>query len=351
MQVHFTFVLFLLWLVGSGVAQGKALDVVVANGLFMLGLFGCVMLHELGHALMAKHYGIQTKDITLLPIGGVARLERMPTDPWQELWVALAGPAVNVVIAAGLILWLMATRGAVELGGETVLTGSLAHRLLIANISLVVFNMLPAFPMDGGRVVRALLATRMEYTKATQIAASLGQGMALLFGVVGFMYNPMLVFIAFFVWIGAGQEASMVLLQSAISGIPVRAAMITVFDTVVPGDSLETVVNLVLRGSQQDFPVVEGEQVVGVVTRDGLMRALSERSTATAGEIMDREMATADASDMLEGAFQRLQASPCHTAPVLQQGQLVGILTAENVGEFLMIQSARQGKRVMQVPQ
>lgn len=347
LQVHFTFVLFLLWLVGSGLAQGKGPDVVVANGLFMLGLFSCVMLHELGHALTAKHYGILTKDITLLPIGGVARLERMPTDPWQELWVALAGPAVNVVIAAGLIVWLLATRGAVEMGGDTILTGSLAQRLLIANLTLVVFNMLPAFPMDGGRVVRALLATRMDYTKATQIAATLGQGMALLFGVVGFMYNPMLLFIAFFVWIGAGQEASMVLLQSAISGIPVRAAMITVFETVAPGDSLEKVVQLVLRGSQQDFPVLDGEKIVGVVARDGLMRALAEKSEATAEDIMERNIATADASDMLEAAFQRLQESPCHTVPVLQHGQLAGILTTENVGEFLMIQSARQGKRVM----
>lgn len=344
LQVHFTFLLFMMWLAGSGLAQGKGQDVVLGNGLFILGLFGCVMLHELGHALMAKQYGIHTRDITLLPIGGVARLERMPTDPWQELWVALAGPAVNVVIAAGLIIWLMVTRGGVELNGETALTGGFAQRLLTANLTLVVFNMLPAFPMDGGRVVRALLATRMEYAKATQMAAMLGQGMALLFGIVGFFYNPVLLFIAIFVWIGAGQEAGMVQLQSVIHGLPVRAAMITSFETVAPEDSLERVVQLVLRGSQQDFPVVDGERVAGVVTRDGLLRALAEKSEARVGEIMEREMATAEEDEMLEGAFQRLRESALHTMPVLRNGQLAGILTTENVGEFLMIQTARRGR-------
>ena len=136
----------------------------------------------------------------------------------------------------------------------------------------------------------------------------------------------------------------MVQLQSAIHGIPVRAAMITSFETVGPDDSLERVVQLVLGGSQQGFPVVDGEKVVGVVTRDGLLRALAEKSEATVGETMERDIATADANDMLEGAFQRLQECACHTMPVLRQGQLAGILTAENVGEFLMIQTARRGR-------
>ena len=202
LQVHFTFVIFMLWIVLSGLLQGKSQEVVLANGVFMLGLFGCVMLHELGHALVAKRYGIRTKDITLLPIGGVARLERMPDDPRQELWVALAGPAVNVVIAAGLYMWFQLFQGGLTITEDTLVSGPIAERLLLVNISLVAFNMLPAFPMDGGRIVRALLATRMDYTRATQIAASLGQSMAFLFGIFGFFYNPMLMFIALFVWIG-----------------------------------------------------------------------------------------------------------------------------------------------------
>ena len=344
-QVHFTFLIFMVWIVLSGLMAGKSQQVVLANAAFMLGLFGCVILHEFGHALTAKHYGILTKDITLLPIGGVARLERMPDDPRQELWVALAGPAVNVVIAAGLGAWLYLTRGGFNVAGIDIATGSFAERLLLVNVSLVVFNMLPAFPMDGGRVLRALLATRMEYTRATQIAASLGQAMALLFGLVGFLYNPMLMFIALFVWIGATQESSMVLMKSALGGIPVSAAMMTKFETVAPGDTLEHVSRLILSGSQQDFPVLDGNQVVGVVTRSGLLKALAQKDDLPVSQIMHLNVATADAADMLENALQRLQESDCPTLPVLRNQNLVGLLTAENLGEFLMIKNARGGRK------
>ena len=346
-QVHFTFLIFMAWIVLSGLIAGKSQQVVLANTAFMLGLFGCVVLHEFGHALTAKRYGIRTKDITLLPIGGVARLERMPDDPRQELWVALAGPAVNVVIAVGLWTWLYVTRGGSNLAGIDITSGSFAERILLVNISLVVFNMLPAFPMDGGRILRALLARRMEYTRATQIAASLGQGIALLFGVVGFFFNPMLMFIALFVWIGAAQESSMVLMKSALGGIPVSAAMMTTFETVAPGDSLEHVSRLILSGSQRDFPVLDGNQVVGVVTRDCLLKALAQKDDQSVSEIMRRDVAIADASDMLESALQRLQESACHTLPVLRNQKLVGLLTAENLGEFLMIKSARNGRKAV----
>lgn len=346
-QVHFTFLIFMGWIILSGLIAGKSQQVVLANAAFLLGLFSCVVLHELGHAITAKHYGIRTKDITLLPIGGVARLERMPDDPRQELWVALAGPAVNVVIAAALWTWLYVTRGGFNLAGIDVATSSFAERILLVNISLVVFNMLPAFPMDGGRVLRALLASHMEYTRATQIAASLGQGMAVLFGIVGFFYNPMLMFIALFVWIGAAQESSMVLMKSALGGIPVSAAMMTTFESIAPGDSLEHVSRLILSGSQQDFPVVDGNQVVGIVTRDGLLKALAQKGDPAVSEIMRRDVAIADASEMLESAFQRLQTSDCHTLPVLYNQNLVGLLTAENLGEFLMIKSARNGRKAV----
>ena len=346
-QVHFTFLIFMAWIVLSGLIAGRSQQVVLANAAFVLGLFGCVILHEFGHALTAKHYGIRTKDITLLPIGGVARLERMPDDPRQELWVALAGPAVNVVIAAGLWAWLYVTRGGFNVAGADVATGAFAERILLINISLVLFNMLPAFPMDGGRVLRALLAMRMEYTRATQIASSLGQGMALLFGIIGFFYNPMLMFIALFVWIGAAQESSMALMKSALGGIPVSAAMMTKFETVAPGDTLEHISRLILSGSQQDFPVLDGNQVVGVVTRSGLLKALAQKNDLVASEIMHRDVAAADASDMLESALQRLQTSSCPTLPVVHKQQLVGLLTAENFGEFVMIKNARGGRNTM----
>jgi Zn-dependent protease/CBS domain-containing protein len=339
-QVHFTFLIFMGWIVLSGVFAGQTQQVVLANTAFMLALFGCVVLHEFGHALTAKHYGILTKDITLLPIGGVARLERIPDDPRQELWVALAGPAVNVTIAAMLGIWLQVTRGGLNMGQIDFTSATFAERIFLLNISLALFNMLPAFPMDGGRVLRALLARRLEYTRATQIAASMGRSMALLLGVTGFFYNPMLMFIALFVWIGAGQEASMVLMKAALNGIRVSAAMVTRFDTVTPGDSLDQVSSLLLSGSQHDFPVVEGGQVVGVLTREDLMKGLARSGHPSVSQVMHGDVAVAEASELLETALRRLQESACSTMPVLQDKRLVGLLTAENLGEFVMIRNA-----------
>jgi Zn-dependent protease/predicted transcriptional regulator len=308
---------------------------------FILALFGCVVLHEFGHALMAARFGIRTRDITLLPIGGLARLERMPDEPLQELWVALAGPAVNVVIAAGLFLWLRFSPTLDPPEELTVASGPFLERLMVVNVILVVFNMLPAFPMDGGRVLRALLATRMEYTQATQIAAHVGQSMALLFGFLGFFLNPFLLFIALFVWIGAAQEASMVQMKSALGGIPVQRAMITDFWMLAPSDPLALAVQYTLSGTQQDFPVVQDGLVVGILTRSNLLAALHQGDPqARVSESMQREFETVQASEMLETAFQRLQSCECHTVPVLHRGELVGLVTMDHVGEFVAIQAA-----------
>jgi Zn-dependent protease len=345
--IHATFLLVIGWVALSHWVQGQSLAMMLTALVFIMALFGCVLLHEFGHALTAKKYGIKTRDITLLPIGGVARLERMPDDPKQELWVAIAGPAVNVVIAALLFLWLQVTSGFEPLSTLGVTTGSFAERLMLVNLFLVGFNMLPAFPMDGGRVLRAALATRIDYTRATQIAAGIGQGMAFLFGFVGLFYNPFLIFIALFVWIGAAQESSMVQMRSATGGIPVKMAMLTDFHTLNPHDSLSRAIELILSGSQQDFPVVENGRVVGVLTRSDLLLALAKRGAeAPVAEVMQREFQVVDSAEMLETAFIRLQTCACHTLPVVSKGQLVGLVTMDNVGEFLMIQSALSGKAV-----
>ncbi len=339
--IHATFLLILGWVVLSHWLQGHTVAATVAGVVFMLALFGCILLHEFGHALMAKKYGIRTRDITLLPIGGVARLERMPDEPRQELWVALAGPAVNVVIAAALYAWLTLSDTLEPLGSLGLASGSFWERLMVLNVFVVVFNLIPAFPMDGGRVLRALLAMRLEYTRATQIAATVGQGLALVFGFVGLFTNPFLLFIALFVWIGAGQEAGMVQMKAALGGIPVSRAMITDFQTLAESDTLETAVTRILAGSQQDFPVMDGDRVAGVLTRDDLLKVLArEGASAGVGAVMRRDIRQVDANDMLETAFASLQACACHTLPVLRNGRLVGLLTADNVGEFLMIQAA-----------
>jgi Zn-dependent protease len=341
LYVHATFLILIAFVFLSHWSAGHSWGKTVEGVGFVLALFACVVLHEFGHALMAARYGITTRDITLLPIGGLARLERMPDQPLQELWVALAGPAVNVVIFLGLFVWLRFSATLAPLDGLSVTSGPFLQRLMVVNIILVVFNMLPAFPMDGGRVLRATLATRMEYTRATQIAASMGQAMALVFGFLGFFFNPFLLFIALFVWIGAAQEASIAQMKAALGGIPVLKAMITDYQTLAPVDPLVRAVEQTLAGSQQDFPVVEDGRVVGILTRHDLLAGLTERGPeAPVDEFMQRQFETVDSSEMLETAFRRLERCRCHTVPVVHRGQLVGLVTMDNVGEFVAIQAA-----------
>lgn len=339
--VHTTFLILIAWVGFAHWQDGHSVAAVLAGVAFTLSLFLCVVLHEFGHALTARRFGIRTRDITLLPIGGVAQLERMPDDPRQELWVALAGPAVNVVIAGGLAIVLLVSGGFAPMDSLDVATGSFLERLMIVNIGLVLFNLLPAFPMDGGRVLRALLALRMDYSRATQLAANVGQGLALFFGLVGLFSNPFLVFIALFVWIGAGQEAAMTQMKSALGGIRLERAMITDFRTLAPNDSLARAVELLLAGAQQDFPVVEDGAVVGILTRSDLLTALARRDQdAPVAAVMRRDFCVADAADQIETALERLQAHECHTVPVVSRGTLVGLLTMDNVGEFLSVQTA-----------
>ena len=349
--IHATFLLIVLWVVLSHWVQGSTLAGTLAGLVFTLAIFGCVLLHEFGHALAAKRYNIRTRDITLLPIGGLARLERMPDQPRQELWVALAGPAVNVVIAALLFVWLSLTGAFQPIDQLSVAQGSLLERLMLVNVILVLFNLIPAFPMDGGRVLRALLATKMEYTRATQIAAMTGQGFAFLFGAIGLFSNPMLLFIAFFIWIGASQESSLVQMKSSLGGIPVSRAMVTDYQILHPGDTLARAVDLIIAGSQQEFPVVEAGTVVGILPRKELLIALGKSGSDTrVAEVMRRDICPVDSSDMLETAFSSMSAGECHTLPVLHGGRLVGLLTMENVGEFIAIQAAMKGGRPIEVP-
>jgi Zn-dependent protease/predicted transcriptional regulator len=339
--LHLSFVLLLGWLGFIYWTRGAGFLSMLEGLIFILALFSCVVLHEFGHALTAQRYGIKTRDIILLPIGGVARLERVPEDPRQELWVALAGPAVNVIIAFVLLVWLQVSNTFEPLHNLTLTTGPFAERLLSANVFLALFNMLPAFPMDGGRVLRALLATRLHYSRATQYAANIGQGMAFIFGVLGLFTNPFLLFIAIFVWLGAAQEASMVHMKSAMRDIPVKKAMITEFTTLSPSDSLARAIELTLTTSQTDFPVVEDGEVKGILVQPILFDALqrSDRETSVS-EVMMREFASVDALEMLETAFLKLNSCNCQTLPVLENGHLIGLFTTENVGEFVKIQSA-----------
>jgi Zn-dependent protease len=342
--IHFTFVLLVAWVAISNYAMAGSLAEVLRAIVFLFCLFGIIVLHELGHALAAKRFGIRTRDIVLLPIGGVARLERMPENPWQELVVALAGPAVNVVLALMVYVLLLREEPSWQLGQWSLIKGTFLGRLFAVNVALAIFNLLPAFPMDGGRVLRALLAIQMDYVRATHWAATIGQAMAILFGLAGLLApNPMLLFIALFVWIGAAQEASMVELRWALGGIPVWRVMITEFHSLSPKDPLSKAAEYVLSGYQHDFPVVEDGRVVGLLTHTDLLSGLSRlEDTAPVESVMRRDFETADASEMVQTVFERLLPEHPGCIPVVRRGELVGILTKENLGEFLLIQSARR---------
>ena len=340
--IHATFLLLLGWVGYSHWLAIRDLAEVFSGILFILAIFGCVVLHEYGHALTARKYGIRTRDITLYPIGGVARLERMPDKPIEELWVALMGPAVNAFIAAVLFVYLYFTQTSISLADFDIASGNFLTRLMLVNISLVLFNIIPAFPMDGGRVLRALLALRLDYVRATQIAANIGQGIAFLFGFIGLFGNPFLIFIALFVWIGASEEASMVMMKNSMGGIPVTRAMMTDFKTLSPRDTLAHMVALILAGSQHDFPVVDANgSVMGIVERDAFISALSAQGqSAPVAEVMRRDVPEVDSHEMVESALTRLQESGAKALPVTHAGQFVGLITRENITEFLMIRSA-----------
>jgi Zn-dependent protease len=338
--IHATFVLLLGWVAFSHIAGGAG---ALYRGLaLVVAVFTIVVMHELGHALMARRFGIRTRDITLLPIGGVSRLERIPEKPIEELLVTAAGPAVNVVLA--LLLWAVVAFVGLSTSPAkiAVVGGPILTKLMWVNVTLAVFNLLPAFPMDGGRVLRAALALKMDYVNATEIAARLGQGMALIFGALGLFFNPILLFIAIFVWMGARQESTMVGLKRALSGVPIGSAMVTEFRVLSPSDRLSSAAEHIVAGFQHDFPVVDGTRLVGVLTRSDVVRGLSvDGGEASVASAMHRGFATAHPTDVLEGVLSGIQPEAVPIV-VLRNDAVVGIMTAENIGEFILMQGARR---------
>ncbi len=343
--LHFTFLIFLAW-VGSSVWVGAGPGVAISTVLLIVALFSCVLLHEYGHALTARKFGIGTHDITLLPIGGVARLERMPSNPREELLVAIAGPAVNGVIAA--ILWvIMVFRGAeVPSNFAQLFEEGVLGKLLLMNLFMIAFNMLPAFPMDGGRVLRAALAMRMPYAKATRLAATIGQGMAVLFALIGLLNGPfMLLFIAIFVWIGASNEADAAEEDSLLTGLRVRDAMLTDYRRLSPDDTAQTTVQLILQGWQADFPVVLDGRFVGLVTRQDVVTALEAGGQRqTVASFMREPGIHCGPEDALDASLESLRGSSLPLLPVLQEGRLVGLLNSENILEAIMFRRALRGR-------
>ena len=341
-RVHITFLLFLGWIFAAGWASGGASEAWQAL-VFLLLLFACVVAHEFGHIFTARAFGVATPDVTLLPIGGVARLERIPEAPHEEFLVAIAGPLVNVAIALVLVALAGARLHAGDLAAIDSMQVSLVDRLAVVNMFLALFNMIPAFPMDGGRVLRALLASRLGFVRATEIAAAIGQGVAFALGFIGLFYNPMLIFIAIFVYLAAASESNMVRLRGMSRGVPVSTAMVTQFATLAPDARIEKAVETLLRTSQSEFPVVDGAgKPVGLLGRGDLIRTLKERGPdAHVGEAMSTTVPTLGHRRCLDEAFRILQEKSAPAVAVVDAGgRLVGLITAETVGEMMMLHQA-----------
>jgi stage IV sporulation protein FB len=341
-RMHLTFLILLAWIAIDGYVFGGGTAAALDATLFIIAVFACVVLHELGHALAARRYGIATPDITLLPIGGLARLSRMPDDPAQEIVIAIAGPLVNVAIA----LVLVALGARIDLTGTFTASGvtDFLTRLATVNVYLVLFNLIPAFPMDGGRVLRALLAFPLGRQRATTIAARIGQALAFVFGFLGLMAgNAILVFIAIFVFIAASAEAGEATLRAVARRVRVENAMVRVFETLSPSSTVDDAANLLIRTTQHEFPVVDGAgRLRGFLGRDDLIRALKATGPQTPVlDVMRREVPVVHVGQPLDLAVRLMQE---HNAPEIgvvdAEGRLVGYVDRENLAEFIMIEGA-----------
>lgn len=350
-RIHATFWLLLGFVTLVPLLAGKGLAAALGGAAFVAVLFAIVVLHELGHALAARRYGIGTLDITLLPIGGVARLERMPENPKQEIVVALAGPAVNLALAGVLLVALLAVGsapwvGLVSLGGEALLT-----RIFWANLLLFGFNLIPAFPMDGGRVLRAVMALRLDRVRATWIAARIGQGVAVVLGLLGLVSNPFLLLIALFVWFGAEEEARATEATSLLRDVPVTELMVTDVSVLSPDQPVGEVAARAARSFQRDFPVVTGGYLVGTVTRTALLMALHEGRTAGAvARIMQAPPVTVEVDEPVSAALERLGAGVGTALPVTSAGRFVGMLPVERLVEHVEVRTTAAARRAPDAP-
>lgn len=341
-RLHWTLLLYLVWL-GVAFLIGGGAGAAVSGVLLVIAVFACVLAHEFGHILTARRFGIASPDVTLLPIGGIARLQAIPERPGQELAVALAGPAVNLIIAALLILAL----GPDSINGDlavVVRPADILPALTAINLFLALFNLLPAFPMDGGRALRAVLAIFIERGRATRIAARVGQGCAVGLGLMGLLSgNVVLTFIAMFVYFAASAEAQEVQLHRLAEQLRTADAMVTELPTLLASDTLDDASRLLLRSGQREFPVLDDQgEVAGILTHEGIIGGLKMHGPhLPVAQAMRQGLLTIPARSPLEDALRMMESNSQPLVVLDDDGQFAGLLTRENLGELLLLASAQ----------
>lgn len=348
--LHWTFLILLAWIFISNLNAGQSASEALIGVAFILALFACVVLHEFGHALAARRYGIQTQRITLLPIGGLAMLEKMPEKPSQELVVALAGPAVNVVIALLLAAYLAVAglefpTAQLEDPSQISLSKFFIPNLLIVNVLLFAFNLIPAFPMDGGRVLRAVLSMRYGRATATNIAAKIGQFLAIGFVFFGFMYDFWLIFIGLFIYLGASGEASYETQRSLLSRLTVGDVLMRQYTPLHAWETIGKAVGILLDGQEKEFIVTEENQIIGTISRDEIIRGLQQLGQEERlKRIVNPNWIRLPADMGLNEAYEQMARNKLSICPVYDSGgEFVGVLNQENILEAVMIESAREG--------
>lgn len=343
--IHWTFSLLLLFIVYVNYKAGQNTTQILWSLLFIACIFLTVFLHELGHALTAKKFGIKTKDITLLPIGGLARLERLPEKPSEELMVAFAGPLVNIVLAIGTGLFISLPNTSEEMLVQLangVNANNFFLNFYLVNIVLAIFNLIPAFPMDGGRVLRALLSYKLERHVATKIAARIGQILAVGFIFLGFFANPFLIFIGLFVFMGAQIESEYTESKYMLKGYKVRDVLMKQYPTIDYNETLETAVKLMLDSQNKHFLVTQNGIPMGTLNREQIIEGLSKKEEeAELPSIIDKNLILLQADSLLEDVFELVYKHKSTLMLVMENNQLIGTLDTENLLEFILINEVK----------
>jgi len=342
-KVHWTFLFLILWIVFYELKRGGSTESILFNIAFVIAVFICVIFHEMGHALTAKRFGIQTKKITLLPIGGMASMERLPESPKKELLVVIAGPLVNIVIAL-LLFIIIPVQELYHINVTESIKAPMSYTLqnflfylFIVNVGLVVFNFIPAFPMDGGRILRALLSIKINRVKATKIATTIGQFSAVLFLLIGLLYNPFLIFIALFIFLGAFAENQMVQHLALLKGHTVEDAMIIKITTFKPEDSIDLVVNTIISGTEKNFVVIKDHNIKGILYHEDVLEHCNKNILVK--DVMNTNFKVVKPTDDLNKIYNLIYSEKNTFIPVVEGHKLYGAIDATNLNEYILLQS------------
>jgi Zn-dependent protease/predicted transcriptional regulator len=340
--IHWTFLILIFWVIASGERLGYGTEEILWNLGFIMAIFACIVLHELGHALTAKQFNFKTRHITLLPIGGVAQIEGLPDKPVQEFLVASMGPVVNLAISFILFIILKIINayplpsGDMHLSKETFI-----FQLYTVNIFLALFNLIPAFPMDGGRILRAILSIKLSRLRATRIAAYVAQFIAILFIFLGFLYNPFLVLIGLFVLVGARTEAGMEETKSLLNNIKISDVLMHNYSELQIGEPVSKAVSVMLDSQERSFIIKDDGTVKGTLSKREILEGLSRfGADVPIEQIMRTKIVPLHEQDKINEVMQIFSEGTDTLMPVFEGDKITGVINLENIYEFVEVQSA-----------